>query len=308
MPSPRHRLLLLFLALLPRNLVSRLAGRLVSIPLPPFLRARAMRGFGRIFGVDFDEVRDPLGSFRCIQDFFVRRLKEGARPIDDRPEVMVSPCDGAWGQWGTVENGLLLQVKGRPYSLTELLGSESDARAFEGGVYATLYLSPKDYHRFHTPARVEIEKARYLPGSLWPVNQAGVEGVDSLFARNERLVAFMRLREAAVGEGQLALVAVGATMVGKVKVVFDELETNLPGVPVTEKVYDPAPKFERGEEWGRFEFGSTLVLVASEGLVELDGASAGTPVRLGLPLAHYLRVGTPAAETAGLGARMPTTH
>lgn len=299
----RHRALLSFLALLPRNALSRLAGRLVSVPLPKPLRPPAMKAFGRTFGVDFSEVRDPLGSFRSIQDFFVRRLKDGARPVDPGAGIVVSPCDGAWGQCGTVQNGTLLQVKGRPYSLAELLGGEAEARSYEGGVYATLYLSPKDYHRFHTPCRAVIERSAYLPGSLWPVNRAGVEGVDGLFARNERVVAFFAVREPGVaaaattgagadGHGEpadhLAIVAVGATMVGKVKVTYDDLETNLPGVGPKRRTYDPPPAFERGEEWGRFEFGSTLVLVAAPGLLELDVEAAGTPVRLGQAIGRFL--------------------
>ena len=260
--------------------------------LPRFAREPAVRAFGRIFGVDFSEVRDPLGSFPSIQDFFVRRLKPGVRPEDSDPTTFVSPCDGAWGAWGEVEAGTLLQVKGRPYSLAELLGDPPEngtggglAGRFEGGTYLTLYLSPRDYHRFHTPCRGSIFRTRYLPGGLWPVNRAGLTGVDGLFARNERICAFARVEGVGgSGAGTLAMVAVGATLVGKVKLQFDDLETNLPGAAAAERSYDPPVELERAEEWGRFEFGSTLVLIATPGLVMLEGGAPGAPVRLGLRL------------------------
>lgn len=265
------------LSLLPKHLLSRLAGRAAALRWPRRLRPAVMRRFGRAFGVDFSEVRDPLESFASVQDFFVRALADGARPVDPAPDAVVSPCDGAWGASGTVENGALLQVKGRPYALAELLG-EGNVGRYEGGAYATFYLSPRDYHRFHMPLDAVCERTRYVPGGLWPVNRVGVEGVARLFARNERIVGFFRH-----GNLAFAVAAVGATMVGKVKLAFDDLETHPrcgSGVPA-ERRYDPPLELAKGEEWGRFEFGSTLVLVAEEGLMELDARPPGTTLRLG---------------------------
>jgi phosphatidylserine decarboxylase len=275
----RHPLLLL-LALAPKNALSRLAGRFAGLPLPRFLRRPFLKAFGGTFGVDFGEVRDPLESFPTLQHFFIRALKDGARPIDPAPGVVVSPCDGAWGAAGRVEAGQILQVKGRSYSLAELLGDAEEARRCEGGYFATLYLSPKDYHRFHLPCAANLEKATYLPGALWPVNQAGVGGIEGLFAVNERIVGFFGIAEPGAAGGRLAIAAVGATMVGKVKLVTDDLETNR-GEPRADREYRPPRPFGRGEEWGRFEFGSTLVLVASPGALELEIAEPGTPLRLG---------------------------
>lgn len=276
---------------IPRNLVSRLMGKVAAWRWPKSWRPRLWRAFGGFFGVDFAEIREPLDSFAALQDFFVRRLREGARPVDETPNILVSPCDGAWGAAGRVGEGRLLQVKGRPYGVGELLGiDEAEARRYEGGFFATLYLSPKDYHRFHTPCRVELPAATYLPGSLWPVNRAGVEGIARLFAVNERVVAFFDVAEPGY-RGRLALVAVGATMVGKVKVTFDDLETNRPGIGRQERSYRPAKTFAKAEEWGRFEFGSTLVLVAEPGALELDIGEPGTPVRLGRPVGRLLARG-----------------
>lgn len=275
------RALILFLGLLPKNLLSRVAGVLAGLRLPMPLRRWKILAFGRIFGVNFDEVRDPLEHFRSVQEFFTRALKPGVRPVDQEASALVSPCDGAWGQWGLVEQGQLLQIKGRPYSLGALLGDDELARRFEGGSYVTLYLSPRDYHRFHAPLAGEVVRADYLPGSLWPVNRAGVRFVEGLFAENERIVAWLR-PDCAPTE-LLCMVAVGATMVGKVKVTFDSLETNVPPREKSRRDYPDGarPRLERGEEWGRFEFGSTIVMVSTPGWFTLQGEPAGVPVTLG---------------------------
>lgn len=274
----RLRLALPALRLLPRNLISRAAGRFAGLELPgPLLRGE-IRLFARAFGVDLSEVRDPLESFGSLQDFFTRALRDGARPIDPASESLVSPCDGAFGESGLVRDGQAFQLKGRPYGLRELLGSAADAAAFEGGAYATLYLSPRDYHRFHTPCALRVERTTYLPGTLWPVNRIGLEGVDALFAQNERICAFVR---ASPGHALLCLVAVGATMVGKVRLGFDSLETNRPGAREERRSYPGGIALAKGAEWGRFEFGSTIVLLAPPGAVELEARAPGTPVRLG---------------------------
>lgn len=279
------------LRMLPVNALSRAAGRFAALRLPGPLQRAEIRAFGSLFGVAFDEARDDVSSFATFQQFFTRALREGARPIDAAPDALVSPCDGAWGSAGTIDGGTLLQVKGRPYSVAALLGSEDDARAFEGGCFATLYLSPRDYHRFHAPAAATVTRARYLPGALWPVNSIGLEGVDGLFARNERICAHMQLD--APG-GALCLVAVGATMVGSVLVTFDDLTTNRRDAQPAARDYrdEPARRLQKGEEWGRFQFGSTIILLAAPGVARLDVKEPGTPLRLGE------RIGTLQAERA----------
>ena len=268
------------LSFLPIQAMSRAAGRLAAAPLPPWLLHPAIRAFGRGFGVDFDEAQQPVEAFGSFQEFFTRRLRPDARPIDTAADAFVAPCDGAWGATGTVEAGQLLQVKGRPYSLAQLLGREAEAERFEGGCFATLYLSPRDYHRFHAPCPVEVVSASYRPGRLWPVNGIGLHGVDGLFAENERICAFLR-PPGESGPAPLCIVAVGATMVGSVKVEFDRLETNRPGARATDVDYARPVRFDRGEEWGRFEFGSTLVVVATAAFLDLAAREPGTPLRLG---------------------------
>lgn len=286
-PGLSFRLALALLRALPRNALSRAAGRVAELRLPRVLRRPVLRAFGRSVGVDFSELRDPLERHVSLQDFFTRPLRDGARPLDPAPDALLSPCDGAWGASGPIEDGTLLQVKGRPYSLAALLGSAADAQRFEGGRFATLYLSPRDYHRFHMPCDARVAAAAYLPGTLWPVNRLGVEGIAGLFAENERIVAEFVV--APPGRGALVMVAVGATLVGKVHVRFDDLTTQRPGAPPERRRYGPdGPRFARGEEWGRFEFGSTLVLVSAPSVLELDPRPPGTPVRLGTRIGTLL--------------------
>jgi len=292
--STRANWLISALRLLPRNTLSRMAGRLVSLRLPRLLQRWQILMAVRIFRINLVETRDPVDSFACFQDFFTRALVPGARPIDPTPDAIVSPCDGAWGESGVVENGQVLQVKQQQYPLAALLGSEVDARAFEGGHFATFYLSPADYHRFHSPCDVEVSRLRYLPGSLWPVNRSGIQGIEGLFAQNERICAFMDVLAGERTEG-LCVVAVGATMVGKVRLVFDSIQTNRRGARTAERHYGdglgvPRPRLATGAEWGRFEFGSTLVVLVAPDVGQLDFEPAGTKLRMGSRIGRLRRL------------------
>jgi phosphatidylserine decarboxylase len=265
---------------LPIHALSRAAGRAASVRLPAPLRAPACRAFARALGADLAEVRDPLDSFASLQDFFTRALRTDARAIDRDLAALVAPCDGSWGASGRIADGALLQVKGRPYSLSALLGDESTAKSFEGGWYATFYLAPRDYHRFHAPCDGWVSRAVHLPGSLWPVNSFGRANVPNLFAVHERICAFARLRATEARES-LALVAVGATLVGKVHVTFDTLTTNTRDRVPQWRYYDKPPRLVKGAEWGRFEFGSTLVIAAAPDALDLAPRPPGSRLRLG---------------------------
>jgi phosphatidylserine decarboxylase len=277
--SMKDRAVISALKVLPRNWMSRAMGKVAGTRLPGPLAGVAVKGFGAVFGVDMGEVKDDLSSFDSVQSFFTRELKEGARPIDEAEDALVSPCDGTWGAAGDVEDGTILQVKGRPYRVAELLADEDAAAPFADGTFATLYLSPRDYHRFHAPCAGRIIRADAIPGTLWPVNNAGVSLVDGLFAQNERIVAYVDTT--GNGEADLAMVAVGATMVGKVKVNFADLETNEGGGLRRERYGEAGPMLSKGEEWGRFEFGSTIVLVSRRQKVRVKPRPAGESLRLG---------------------------
>ncbi len=284
-----RRALLVLLHLLPKNAMSRWMGRFAAYPLPGGLQRAEIRIFARIAGVDLTEIRDEIDAFASLQEFFTRALRPGTRPIEGDETCLVSPCDGAWGESGRIESGTMLQVKGRGYRVAELLRDEESAAAYEGGCYATFYLSPRDYHRFHTPIAGRITRLDYRPGTLWPVNSIGLQGIDGLFARNERICAYLQPEfvaspsdEGEAGETAIVLVAVGATMVGSVRIAFDELCTNVPGATALRRdLGERAPSFARGEEWGHFEFGSTIVMLTPPGEIEIDSQPPGTPLRLG---------------------------
>jgi phosphatidylserine decarboxylase len=288
-PGLYERAVIASLKVLPQHTLSAAAGKLFGIPTPKPLRKLACTTYGKVTGVNFSEVKDPLESFSSLQNFFVRELKEGARPIDDAKDAVVSPCDGAWGQSGTITDDVAMQLKGRPYSVRMLLHDDEMAARFDGGTYATLYLSPKDYHRFHTPVAGTVDMLRYVPGALWPVNGGGLKHVDGLFTKNERIIAYLRPTDRP--DALIAMVAVGATMVGKIKIAFDdEVTTNVRRPQATVRRYDPPVELRRGEEWGRFLFGSTIVLLATPGAFALDAEPLGAPLRLGTPIG---RLGKP---------------
>lgn len=279
-PGLKERAVITSLKVLPQHTMSAMAGRLFGLPTPAPLRKLACTTYGRLTGVDFDEVKAPLDSFASLQDFFTRELKEGARPIAAGDDVVASPCDGAWGASGTIDDDTALQLKGRPYSVRMLLQDDVLAARFEGGVYSTLYLSPRDYHRFHSPVDGTVDTLRYIPGALWPVNGAGLFHIDGLFTKNERIIAFLRPK--ARPDAMFAMVAVGATMVGKIKIAFDDdVTTNVRQPTTTVRRYDPPVQLDKGQEWGRFLFGSTIVLLATPGLFDLQAQPEGTPLRLG---------------------------
>lgn len=269
------RLLILLLAALPKHLLSRAAGFLASRSVPVSWRASVYRGYSRVFGAKPEEAALPLDAYPTLNAFFTRALKPGLRPV--ARDAVVSPVDAAVGAYGVVAQDTLLQAKGRTYSLSALLGDRTLAERFDGGTYTTLYLSPKDYHRIHVPVDGSITRAMYIPGALWPVNVAAVTHVPDLFAVNERLVITIECG----GGGAVAMVAVGATMVGMTRVIFDDLHTNAKRGVVQDRRYSPAIAVQAGGALGHFEFGSTVILVCSRDCGAIDALKPGDTVRMG---------------------------
>lgn len=242
------------LSLVPKNTVSRIAGR--------FSRSKASRSvipwFIKTYQIDLDEAVVPLGGFETLHDLFTRPLKPGKRPTADVP--LVSPADGKVARCGLVDDGLLVQAKGKEYSMSELLGeafSVDDDQA--DYAYATIYLAPTDYHRLHSPTDLVVESVYAVPGTLWPVNPMSVNEVDRLFCINER--ATLRCRT--LDGHRLWVVLVGATIVGGIRLAFEpSYGSNLPARATTERyVYDQPIQLQAGDPLGHFEFGSTAVLV-----------------------------------------------
>ncbi len=287
LPSSAWRLMLAALGRLPQGLLSRGFGRLADLPLPGRVRRPVLGAFARAFGIDVAEAEHPLEEYPTLGAFFVRRLRPGLRGWPEDPARAASPVDGVVGHVGEVADGRAVQAKGRRYSVAELLDDATSAARFEGGVFVTLYLSPRHYHRIHAPWPGMIPRARHVPGALLPVNAAAVAHVPDLFARNERLVCYVD-----GAAGRAAVVAVGAYNVGRISAAFDVAwnaprgggtwVTNRPGAVAATHEYDPPVEVGAGEEIMAFHLGSTVVLLFERGRVELaPGIVAGAEVRVG---------------------------
>lgn len=261
------------LAVVPQHGLSRLTRRLVEVRSPA-----AVRWFAGQFGIDLAEAEHPIDHYGSILELFTRRLKPGLRPLDPDPAALLCPVDGVLDAFGSVQDGLLLQAKGRSYTLAALLADEALAAQFEGGTFSTLYLSPKDYHRVHSPADVAVSSVTHVPGALWPVNQRAVREVDGLFAKNERLVMLLESERF----GRMAYVMVGATNVGHMRLYFDEdVVTNVPRPRIGRKEYTPPRPLARGAELGVFEMGSTVILITTNRFRFEPSLESGAPVRVG---------------------------
>lgn len=248
------------LSLVPKNPVARGMGGFARLRLPRSAHRALLRWYVAKYRVDLDECVGTLDDYPTLVDFFTRPLKPGVRPVDPDPDAIVSPVDARVYTTGLIENGRIPQAEGREFSVGELLGETS---AFEGGAYAVLYLSPRDYHRVHTPCACRVTRFRYSPGRLWPVFPAATRRVPELFSRNERLTSFL---DTTVGE--VALVMVGAFGVGRMRVVYDDVVTNTGGEGVAREV-DPPAQLAAAAELGRFEMGSTVILLFPPGRAEL---------------------------------------
>ncbi|MBP47365.1 MAG: phosphatidylserine decarboxylase [Myxococcales bacterium] len=257
--------------------LSQVMHKIVTAQLPgPFLRT-AIRTFSKVYGVELHEAQRAVADFETFQAFFTRQLKEGSRTICTDAGVVASPADGTLSSFGSLESGRLVQAKGVEYSLDSLLGDSQDADAYRNGSYAVVYLAPYNYHRVHSAWRGTLTAWRYLPGALFPVNAVGLKHVPGLFAKNERIIGHFDTEF-----GRAALIMVGATFVGHMTVAFDEIRSNT-GLPPSGRVaLDTPMDFERGDEFGVFEMGSTVVLVFERNDLE-PALPLGSPIRMGQP-------------------------
>ncbi|SHN50774.1 archaetidylserine decarboxylase [Erythrobacter sanguineus] len=280
MPSP----FVLLQHALPQHLLSRWAGGAAASERP-WLRDRLIRRFARSYGVDMADAVRGFDQFASFNDFFTRELKPGARPLADASRFILSPADGAISQLGTITQGRIFQAKGRDFTAAEILGHGADiASRFEGGQFITIYLSPRDYHRVHMPAAGSLRSTAYIPGDLFSVNQQTAEGVDRLFARNERLACLFDGADA-----QFASVMVGAMIVAGIDTVWTHRFSGH-GRRVLLEDFDGADvSLDAGAEMGRFYLGSTVVLLFEPGRVEwLEELAPGDNVRMGAAIGRRL--------------------
>ena len=239
------------------------------------------------YGVNMDEaLHEDINAYKSFNDFFTRELKFGTRPITTQSSAIASPADGVVSQAGLIYDGNIFQAKGKSFTATELLGgSQERAEVFNDGVFATIYLSPKDYHRLHMPLTGTLREMVHVPGRLFSVNTSTTNVVPGLFARNERVVCLFDTEA-----GPMALVLVGAIFVSSIETVWHGVVTP-PSVPEVKTWYyqDGAPTLEIGAEMGRFNMGSTIIVLFGRDKVRWDEQfKAETAVKLGTKIGKII--------------------
>jgi phosphatidylserine decarboxylase len=267
----KDRFLLFLMRLMPTHAISRMVGHLAE---QPFSRG-IIPFFAKQFGIAVEEAEKNAQEYGSLNEFFTRKLKPGMRPVASEPDAIVSPADGKVAAFGLIKEGKLIQAKGVYYTVWDLLGiPEKEAKRFDGGQFITVYLSPRDYHRVHSPISGRITDYSYLPGTLFPVNAFG----EGLLAKNERLITFIESTAGLVG-----VVKVGATIVGSVKVRYSNTATTNIRAGVVERGKPTEPlQIEKGEEIGYFRFGSTVVLVFEQGAIQFaEDLKVGQMVKMG---------------------------
>ena len=277
----RDRLAVLPQYLLPKQALTRLAGAIAAAEAGPTTTA-LIRHFIRRYGVDMDEAADPdPAAYPSFNAFFTRALKPGVRPVASAR--LVCPVDGAISQFGAIAGDQILQAKGHAYSVAALVGGDGAlASTFHGGHFATLYLSPKDYHRIHMPCEGRLLRMIHVPGALFSVNPTTARGVPGLFARNERVVCVFE-----GAGGPFVMVLVGATIVGSMATVWHGVVN--PPRPGALREWDYGERtivLGQGEEMGRFLLGSTVVLLFPPGPLHFNRSWVpGGGVRMGEAMA-----------------------
>ena len=261
---------------IPRRLLTRFMGWFSQIE-QPLIRELSIATWRLFSDLDLSEARKT--KFRSMHDCFTRELKEGARPVDPDPCVLVSPCDAIVGASGAIAGTTVFQIKGFPYRLEDLLDDPDLIEAHRDGRYVTLRLTSGMYHRFHAPYDCEIEQIRYISGDTWNVNPIALKRVENLFCKNERAV--LRTRLAGSGH-RITLVPVAAILVASIRLPFLDGVRDLRRLK--RSVIPCSAPFGKGEEIGWFQHGSTIVLFAPDGFALCDEVKEGAVIRMGQPL------------------------
>jgi len=282
-PAWRDQLATLPQYLLPQHLLSRAMHWLTRRQAGP-LKDAVVKRFVRAFEVDMQQALQPDPTrYASFNQFFTRALRPDARPICDHSDAIASPVDGTVSQLGSIDHGRLFQAKGHDFGLSDLLGGDDqDSATYQDGSFATLYLSPSDYHRIHIPADATLRRMIYIPGRLFAVKPSTVRTVPGLFARNERVVCLFDS-----GAGPMAVIMVGAIFVGSIETVWSGELTPASDRSLKHWNYTgDAPTFRKGEEIGRFNMGSTVILLFAHQRCRWDaGLAPGSTVRMGQQIA-----------------------
>jgi len=260
---------------IPRRLLTQFVGWLSQIEQP--LIRDASIGLWRLFS-DLDLRDAEKTQFRSMHDCFTRALKEGARPIDGRADILVSPCDAIVGACGAIAGTRLYQAKGFPYPLEDLLCDRELVKTYRNGCYVTLRLTAGMYHRFHSPHDCHVDRVIYVSGDTWNVNPIALQRIERLFCKNERAV----IQTTLANDDRVTLVLVAAILVASIRLHFLDVVLNLKHRGPNDIPCDAA--FRKGDELGWFQHGSTAIVFAPEGYTLCDGIRDGARVRVGEPL------------------------
>lgn len=276
--------------LLPRHWLTAVVWRIARIRHPG-IKNFLITQFARAFDVDLDEVKlDVPDDFATFNDFFIRELADGARPIDDDSDALISPVDGTVSVAGTIRKDSIFQAKGIDYSLADLLATDLDEAArYVDGSFATIYLAPYNYHRVHAPLAGELTAARYVPGDLFSVNEATVSKLDGLFRRNERLIMHFT-----TDFGPAVVIFVGALNVGSISTPWTgEIRPRKHGVVDVLDLSGHPTSVAKGDLLGWFNMGSTVILLLPEGVCEWDDdMEPGETLRMGEEIGEMRKEGT----------------
>lgn len=268
---------------LPQHGISRVVYRLTRIETPAIKNA-IIRFYTTLFKLNMPEAveSDPF-AYPSMNALFTRALRPEARPLPDAPDILVSPADGVISEFGKIDNTLMIQAKGHYYSHDLLLGGNAElSRPFNDGLFATVYLSPRDYHRFHMPFTGTLTDMIYIPGRLHSVSLMTTRTIPEIFTRNERVVCLFD-----TDAGRMAVVLVGAINVAAIETVWAGLITPPAGKEIRHTRYDDPIELKRGEELGRFNMGSTVIVLMEKGRFDwLDTVTHYSDVRMGQGLAR----------------------
>ena len=263
-----------------RRSLTRVIGWFSKIE-QPLVRDLSIAAWKR-FGGDPQLHEARKAHFKSLHECFIRKLKDGVRPIDSTPGVLVSPCDAIVGASGVIDGVTLVQVKGHDYTLDELLADPALVERYRNGTFVTLRLTTSMYHRFHAPDDCHVDEVRYISGDTWNVNPATLKRVARLFCKNERVIVPTRLRDS---DESLMLVAVGAILVASIRLGFVDVPLNVQYRGPHRIGCDAS--FRKGDEMGYFRHGSTIIVLATPGLVSTDKVREGERIRMGEPLLRH---------------------
>ena len=280
----RTRLFISLQYIVPQHLLSRCVAWFAETRIP-FIKDFFIETFAKKYQVDMQIAEEEnLRAYPNFNAFFTRALKSDVRPIDKTENGIACPADGAISQIGHIEKGRIFQAKGQSFSVEELLGGpEHTNPTFDDGKFATVYLSPKDYHRVHMPYAGQLDKMVYVPGDLFSVNTTTAENVPRLFARNERLVCFFSGEQ-----GPFVLVLVGAMIVAGIETVWDgHIAPQKKRISAFDYRKPRNILLSKGEEMGRFKLGSTAILLFPDSVCWRDDLNAASPVLMGQSIGAY---------------------